>query len=1283
MRNSSIKKALAFVLTLTLVLGQIGFITPNADNADNQPVLVITGTGVRTELAFTLDQLKSMTEGKIIQDYSSVNRVGTKKLQAGEGIKLSYLLQLAGVSDSYGKITFCASDGFRREFTKEQMTTARFFYPNIFSGSDDNAKAAEMIIAYRSMAITSGSIDHKQLKDNEGNPPLQLMLGQSDLKDVNNSLYVSGLNKIIVGDPLPEAFKLSGNIAAVKSYTMADIKLMATGSEKYTYMTKGGEKTTACKGVFLRELLSELKLDGSGYNVQIDTTDAASYPVEPVPLKEMLDASKVYLLAYEVDGQPIVAGGKDSTPVRIYRKGSDSSAVIKNVTGLTITRTQTANTQKSLFKHISYDSAPYNIDSISSATLTIEGPGLADRQIVTVSQLESMDSGILKGVFQEKINNVLKNNTYEGITVEYLLKNTAKLKDNAGNVVFWDKNLQKIGEYDLNSIYKADTSGNKMMIAYGINDVPLVFNESDPGYAASKLNANGCLKLVLNKEQGVEAAFRTISRIQVNESNAKGIYEHSYGPYNKPEYLYDTVTITGAGIGKDIVYSLKDIETLANDAAENLGYEDLYSLQNSASYWNNHTLKGVKLYELLLRSGMSKELPDSTPVQIIAKDGYNAGPITLGDIRNTSKYGVYIKGMKEPVKTGLPVLLAYGADGYPFVPLNTDSGFVNGTDNNGGPMRITFGQKSLEDINGPVQIKYVSKIIIGEDTGYASHNKPPYSGLKDRTLSVKVNADGVSEPVKSAAFKLDDLERLTLDKKTSSQALLRNYYAVKKGSNFYNDFYQGINLWYLLKEKVGLPGVEGTVVFRSEGKDLVTIGIDELNRPNNNYSDYYNAVTGAVNLKPVLAYAKNGYPLVTGKTAEEGYIDNLDIKVNGQAIPVKNNNGPLTVILPQSSKRPDGLSIVKVDEIVINLAPDPCSHMKTPYSDFNKDITIRGTGVKKDVTLKVTDIEEMLDFITKDNYYVLNKKNIGETVEFKGIALYDLLRETASLQPNAEKVKVTAGDGYVKELSIEDIIKKDYINEKDSSKLLKVLVAYGKNSKPLVPSDKDMGYDANAKNNGGPLQLVMGQKEAGDKNASNFIKDIVQIEVIAGSMTSWKHESAMYQKYLDTTLFRVTGSEVEKPMDFTLRQLEALADGLVRDTYTSSQDVCQFEGVDLKYLISEVVKLKPGIEKPTKLTIYSGSKYSRNVDVNQVWTGVTNTRGMNKKIILGYAREGYPLVGKIGDAGYVSKNDGGPIKLIIEENISMWIKWADVLVVGEGGYEEPNVKKNGMEAVSE
>ena len=89
---------------------------------------------------------------------------------------------------------------------------------------------------------------------------------------------------------------------------------------------------------------------------------------------------------------------------------------------------------------------------------------------------------------------------------------------------------------------------------------------------------------------------------------------------------------------------------------------------NSGGTLTTPKITGVDLYKLLLKLGMDENLPDTTPIKAIAKDGYSTGTITLDDIKNTEQYGYYpSKDDEEPEVTNLPVLVAYGYNGYPLV----------------------------------------------------------------------------------------------------------------------------------------------------------------------------------------------------------------------------------------------------------------------------------------------------------------------------------------------------------------------------------------------------------------------------------------------------------------------------------------------------------------------------------------------------------------------------------------------------------------------------------------
>jgi hypothetical protein len=254
------------------------------------------------------------------------------------------------------------------------------------------------------------------------------------------------------------------------------------------------------------------------------------------------------------------------------------------------------------------------------------------------------------------------------------------------------------------------------------------------------------------------------------------------------------------------------------------------------------------------------------------------------------------------------------------------------------------------------------------------------------------------------------------------------------------------------------------------------------------------------------------------------------------------------------------------------------------------------------------------------------------------------------------------------------------------------MVAYGFNKYPYVIRPTDEGYNPGLGNDGGPLRIIFGKTNYNDTNGSNqvqFAKEMIigEGESLAtdtqgigeGVSTeieideSWNHNQGVYKEYLDIPVLRVTGSQVKQPMTFTLRQIEAMTEYAIRDTYTGD-GIREMQGIVLRDLINNVVGLKEDVEVPS-IRVFSGQNYNQILRSNeQVVNGVLNSQGQTKKIILAYAADGYPLVPDESSIGYVNNNAYGPLRLIIEESKSMWVKWTDCIVVGTGDYEAPEMK---------
>lgn len=553
-------------------------------------------------------------------------------------------------------------------------------------------------------------------------------------------------------------------------------------------------------------------------------------------------------------------------------------------------RAMKANTNvelKSSYKHIGYEGAPYNIDAITSATLTIEGPAVEGYRAISLRQIEEDLKGQLKDKYYENIKGKVVENSYEGISVKYLIDNYVKAKPNAGNVIFKNKSRQTILSTPID---KAEN----YVVSYGINEVPLVFLDSDVGYKEDKYNDNGCFKLVYKQDKNEAKEFSNIAYIYIEEKDAKNIYEHTYAPYNDEKYTDYEIIIHGDALGKEVRYKVTDIE-----AMKDIQIEEEYSLSNSEYFWYYNTYKGVTLWELLLKAGLDPKIDENTSIRFIAADNYNFAPMTIKEIKETSLYGYYEKHVEdkgdgtfdgkevEPLYSDMPILVAYGFNKYPYVIRPTDDGFNPGLGNDGGPLRVIFGKTNYNDANGANQVQFLKEIIVGEGDSIATetggtgegintgivvdknsswnHDQGVYKEYLDMPV-LRVTGSQVKEPM---TFTLRQIEEMT-------EYAQRDIYSGDGIREF-----EGIGLWDIISKAVGLK----------ENVDAPSIRIFSGQNYNQILRSNEQIMKGVLNSQGqvkniILAYAVEGYPLVPNE-GSTGYANN-------------NAYGPLRLIIEEN-----------------------------------------------------------------------------------------------------------------------------------------------------------------------------------------------------------------------------------------------------------------------------------------------------------------------------------------------------------------------------------------------
>jgi len=222
---------------------------PEIDLNDPNVALFITGNGVAATKKYTLADLEAMPQKQVV--YSAVNTWPTKKWYVGKGVRLSDLLDQAGMSGSATMIKFTASDSFTRTLTvQELLREPRYCFPNFKSGGGDGdghipgdpsgAYEVEPILA---LVSAEGSKDPGYMNDVNA---LLLMLGQRAVTEQTGELFIKNtkLIEVLTTSPSrwdnPQAEPGSGTVAAGTK-----VKLSNAGmdNDKIHYTTDGSTPT--------------------------------------------------------------------------------------------------------------------------------------------------------------------------------------------------------------------------------------------------------------------------------------------------------------------------------------------------------------------------------------------------------------------------------------------------------------------------------------------------------------------------------------------------------------------------------------------------------------------------------------------------------------------------------------------------------------------------------------------------------------------------------------------------------------------------------------------------------------------------------------------------------------------------------------------------------------------------------------------------------------------------------------------------------------------------------
>lgn len=970
----------------------------------------------------------------------------------------------------------------------------------------------------------------------------------------------------------------------------------------------------------------------------------------------------------------------------------------------------------SAYKHITnggvtdHEKLPYNIDAITGATQTVEGPGVVTSIPLSVREIENAKSGLARGAYTDTKGMFL----YEGMDLYCMLHemregdNGIVLTDTAHSVTLKDANRRTIATLTLAQIEKAHEVGRPVLIAYGIGApdgsiaAPFVFDGASGeshslGYIESLDNEDGCLKLVYDFAVcGASDSYRTFSNVAylyVEEAQAPG-FRHTGAVgsvYDTPNYTDYLITFRGEALGREYVLSVRDLEQLAAYGASGeligggIGYAAEYSLANNA-YWYVNRYEGLDLYKLLQYLGMrdaetmGMAAARTTMVNFIAADGVPSTetfsvdtlsyPDTFGFYKKNAADlgdGTYVSTPDDLVDTGYPVLLAYGVNRYPYTVSKNDVGYLSGLSNSGGPMRVVFGKTEYNHANGSRQVQYVRQIVVGKDRLYSTHFDSDVAALHrlaEECVQVTVaSADGAA--LIDRVFTVEAVEKLLFGEGVSAaeqkEAHVKALYPIADSSA---QIYEGVDLSYFLMQTLSVPGTTGTVTFVGETEE-VTVTLDAiLAGPHG----------GGAALRSILAFAKNGSPLAEHR-GDAGYVESVPLRPyldsDPERYPVQNVGGPLMAVLVTQT---DGtVQVVEnLQQIRVALLPDAYAHLTTPY-DALADCSVRvfGEGLIGERTYTVSEHEgRQRDAATLD-YSVLGPSGILTEQRYRGLYLFGLFAEIG-IQSNAGDVIVRSADGTEITVPLSLLKGQRFENYADSEKSpLWSMLCFGRGE---VDAPKEIGTPLTAD---GPLYLTVPQRDAADVNQALCLANVSEIEVTANDVDTWGHSMGdVFGEFLPYAFtLTVRNDDSEWSHVFTLEQLEQLKQVIVRDTYTVL-DLGTCEGLDLWKFVTLINDGQIDLTAPISVTVYAADGYKNDLlatyGMDALEHGVAASDGSRKPILLCYAINGYPLVDSAEHEGYtgIAGNTAGPIRCVAENVQGASVKYLNKLVVSLAGSGE-------------
>lgn len=356
---------------------------------------------------------------------------------------------------------------------------------------------------------------------------------------------------------------------------------------------------------------------------------------------------------------------------------------------------------------------------------------------------------------------------------------------------------------------------------------------------------------------------------------------YSGGGVETATELFYTLTITGDALGETQIYSIRDLEELIRLSFVNSNMNAMGLAVSAGGYY------GLNFKVLLELCGV--DMAADPTVLCGTEDGTE---LTLTD------------HMENAV-----CLLA----------LSDENGPLDSED--GGPICLVLFQDGVTQLVTGLKRMTIGYEAEPDNPEYGYHDREPYLESEDLEFTIEVYREGMEYlgAIRTVSFPTAELEELMRE---YPECVVSGYYGTigdeenypYMGVGGWLDYYEGLDLYWLLTEQAGIEDLTGRAEFYDRDGALYS-ELDDLSYfrlAHEQPEEYYVLTSEGLKITgmiPMLATVKNGAPILAEHVHDDvGYIayntlnDNLeDIGVSTEVGVVKNHNGPFIACLGNRS----------------------------------------------------------------------------------------------------------------------------------------------------------------------------------------------------------------------------------------------------------------------------------------------------------------------------------------------------------------------------------------------